>query len=181
MSSEGAAILRALLAYILARGAAHKVRERSQFVAQLQAYRLLPASLLTSMAMVLAIAEACAAITLLKLDWQWPAIGAAALFAIYGVAMAINLARGRRDLSCGCGGPLAAAATIDWILVARNAALTAVALLVSFVPSAALAPIDFAIICAGAAALLLLYEAAEQAVANRQRVRSWKEARSWTR
>jgi hypothetical protein len=49
---------------------------------------------------------------------------AAALLALYGAAMAWHRLRGRR-LDCGCGGePL----PVSWALVARNAALAALAL-----------------------------------------------------
>jgi hypothetical protein len=166
------AIARLLLAWILGRAALHKVRGWSQFVAQLRAYRLLPEILIAPIAVTLTIVEAATAIALLQ--WNLAALIAAALFALYGGAMAINLARGRTDLGCGCGGPLAARTTIDWLLVARNAALTSIALLVCLTATAPPAGIEYLIILGGGLGALLAYEAAEQAIANRQQVVAWK-------
>ena len=55
-------------------------------------------------------------------------IAVAALLAIYAGAIAINLARGRRQIDCGCGGD---AHPLSWALVVRNAVLAAMALAVS--------------------------------------------------
>jgi len=54
-------------------------------------------------------------------------LSAATLLVVYGAAVAINLARGRRHIDCGCAGP-AGRRPISGALVARNAALAALAL-----------------------------------------------------
>jgi hypothetical protein len=173
----GALILRVLLAFILGRACLHKWRALPHFVQQLRAYRLVPAALTSPVAMALALAETITAVTLLNPMWALPALAAASLFASYGAAMAINLLRGRSDVDCGCGGPLAARRTIDWTLVVRNAGLTMLALLALLAFSTQAPARDaslFLVIVPASAAALLLYETAEQALANRQRVLAWK-------
>jgi hypothetical protein len=54
------------------------------------------------------------------------------LLVLYAIAMAINLARGRRHIDCGCAGP-AARRSISGRLVARNVILATLAL-VALVP-----------------------------------------------
>ena len=49
------------------------------------------------------------------------ALGAVALLGTYTAAIAINLSRGRRDIDCGCGGPVPRA--LSGGLVARNTIL----------------------------------------------------------
>ncbi|WP_278043194.1 MauE/DoxX family redox-associated membrane protein [Paenibacillus elgii] len=51
------------------------------------------------------------------------------LLLMYSIALAINLLRGRKELSCGCGG-LAGNHSISWMLVWRNLFLMAMCLCV---------------------------------------------------
>lgn len=167
-------VLRVLLSFVLARAVLHKWRARAHFVEQVRAYRLLPDALVAPVGMVLLIAETSAAIALLDPAWQAPALVAAALFATYAAAMAINLVRGRTEIDCGCGGPLAARTTIDWLLVSRNALLVVAALIVFAIVIPALPSIQRLIVLPASAVTVLLYEAVEQAIANRQRVLRWR-------
>jgi hypothetical protein len=120
--------LRAFLAWLLASAALAKLREPRAFVAALAGYRLLPAALAPAAAAALVAAELALAAGL----W-WPAaraaaaLGAAALLVLYGAAIALNLARGRRDIDCGCGGPLGRRSLSEG-LVLRNLALAGAAL-----------------------------------------------------
>jgi len=169
-----ALVLRVLLAFILARAALHKWRARARFAEHLRAYRLLPDALVAPAAIVLMFAETTVAITLLNPEWRAPGLIAAALFALYAAAMAINLSRGRTELDCGCGGALAARTTLDWLLVSRNALLVGAAI-VAFATAVPALPMQrWLIVLAASAAAVLLYESLEQAIANRQRVARWR-------
>jgi uncharacterized membrane protein len=88
------------------------------------------------------------------------------LLAVFTGAIALNLARGRRDLDCGCFGPLLRQQLSGWLLV-RNGVL-ALAVVVALVRSDArpLAPLDYATIASAAAALVLLYGAANYLLAT---------------
>lgn len=56
------------------------------------------------------------------------------LFCLFGIVVAFNLLRGRKDLSCHCGGALGNH-PISWWLVGRNLLLTALACILLFTPS----------------------------------------------
>lgn len=84
--------------------AAHKLRAREAFAETLADYRLVPPRLVTFTALVLAVVELAIAAMLLWPETRFPGgVAGAALLGIYASAIAINLARGRKDLDCGCG------------------------------------------------------------------------------
>jgi len=67
---------------------------------------------------------------------------AAVVLVVYAAALALNLRRGRNRIDCGCLG-FGQADRIAWWMVARNLALTALALLAAFpVSSRALVALD---------------------------------------
>jgi hypothetical protein len=153
----------ACTATLLAHAAVGKLMDRALFEQHLAAYGVSHA-LLTVPALVLPVIELTAALLLFT---PWRAAGAAlaaALFALYGAAMAQALLRGRR-LDCGCGGePLA----VSWTLVARNAVLAGVALLAG----ATMAPRpmgvgDFLVVAAALLLATLLYAALHQVLRHR--------------
>jgi len=84
--------------------AIHKLRDLWRFREVFAAYRLLPAG--RHLAPIVPALELAVAVGLLFENLRTLAvwIGIALLLA-YAVAIAINLARGRRDLDCGCAGP----------------------------------------------------------------------------
>jgi hypothetical protein len=97
---------------------------------------------------------------------------ALALLATYTLAIAANLARGRRDIDCGCFGP-AARQPLSAALVARNAALLGVAVLALLpVQARALHPAD-ALSIAGAVGFgALVFASANALLANAPRLRA---------
>jgi hypothetical protein len=126
--------LRAALVLLFAVAALHKVRDLRHFAATLGEYRLIPRRLSGAAAVLLVATEAATAAAL----WTHRRLGlaaAAALLGAYAGAMAINLARGRRHIDCGCAGPGARRPISGW-LVGRNLALAGAAL-VALAPVAA--------------------------------------------
>src|SRR5207253_528566 len=91
-------------------------------------------------------------------------VSAATLLLVYGAAVAINLARGRRDIDCGCAGP-AVRRPISGALVARNAALAALAL-AGLVPvhQRALLWVDGLTVAGATAALAAFYAALDRVI-----------------
>jgi hypothetical protein len=85
-------------------------------------------------------------------------------------AVAINLARGRADIDCGCGGA-EGRQRLSWGLVARNTILMAV-LVIGAEPTGprALGVFDVATLTFAALALYGLYVCASQLLANRPRL-----------
>jgi len=118
--------LRAALALLLLVAAAHKLRDLPAFRATLADYRLLPDAIVPAAAGLVVGVELAIGTALLALPR--PGLAAVAvLLAGYALAIAINLARGRHHIDCGCAGP-AARQPISGRLVARNLLLATTAL-----------------------------------------------------
>jgi uncharacterized membrane protein YphA (DoxX/SURF4 family) len=114
-----------------------KVARRADFEHALERYDLLPPRSVAPVATWLPRAELVAAVFLLVgLEMPVAAGALAAFLAVFSVAIAVNLLRGR-IIDCGCFGP-AAPEKITWLSVARNGALFAMALIVASVRPAAL-------------------------------------------
>ena len=97
-------------------------------------YRLLPAWAIPPAAALLPPLELLLAIGLLSAQVQpWPELAAIALLLLFAGAMAVNIARGRMHIDCGCGHAFLAQ-HLSRPLVARNLVLAAL-LLPSLMPS----------------------------------------------
>lgn len=171
-------LLRAGLALLLLSAAAHKARNVRGFRAVLADYRLVPERFVPAVALALTGLELAAGVSLLvPAAGPAPAWAAAALLSAYAGAMAVNLARGRRHVSCGCAGP-AGTQTIHAGLVARNGLLVLAALLATSAPAPrALVWVDAVTAVGGFVLLALVYVAADVALANAGRVRALRGAR----
>ncbi len=141
------------IAALLLHGALAKLADRGLFHQHVAAYGV-PEGLQPAVVWALPLAEGLAALGLVTPWRPAAALLAAALLALYGMAMAWHLARGRR-LDCGCGGaplPLSAA------LVLRNAVLVVVALAAALPAGArTIGLADFAVAAAAVALAALLY------------------------
>jgi Methylamine utilisation protein MauE len=173
--------LRGGLGLVLLAAAAPKLRDPARFRAALAGYALLPPRAESPAAAALVAAEVAAGAALLAPgSGPAPALAAAALFALYAAAIAANLARGRRDVDCGCGGP-ASRRPLGEGLVARNAALVLAAAAAALPASLrATVWIDAASGVGGALALALLYAAADAALANAPRLAAARRE-TWSR
>lgn len=117
----------AAFALLFAAAARHKLRDRAAFAATLAAYRVLPAAATGAAGAGVAAVEAAIAVAwLLPGAGRIAAAGTIALLVAYGAAIALNLARGRRTIDCGCGIGGAPQPISAW-LVARNACLAGAA------------------------------------------------------
>jgi hypothetical protein len=112
----------------------------------------------------IALELALALALLLSLAGAPAALASAALLALYAVAIAANLLRGRRGIDCGCG---AHPQPLGPHLLARNAVLIALALAAALPASGrALTALDAVSIAGGAGTLAALYAAIDAALAN---------------
>ena len=137
------------LVFVLA--AVQKARHWKILPGVIANYRLLPRATVTSASALLPPVEMIVGLLLLSaLLMSWAQACAVALLALFAVAMAVNIARGRADIDCGCGQSFLKQ-TLRWTLVARNAAL-ALLLLPSLSSPAAATPSGIA---AGLAFFLL--------------------------
>lgn len=144
-------------ALLFASAALHKLRAPARFTEVLGAYRVVSASLLR-FAWLVPLAELAVAAALLVAAARGAgALAGAVLLALYAGAIALNLARGRRDLACGCGGPDEARPIAPWMMV-RNLALAAL-LAATLLPwtERTLQPTDAVTVAGGAVGATLLY------------------------
>lgn len=118
-------LVRVALAALLAAAGIGKLRDRRRFDGTVLDYRLLPPRLALRLAAPLPWVELALGVGLLA-GVRQASLAAALLFGIYGVAMAVNLARGRRLIDCGCGDE---PQRLNGWLVLRNVLLAAAALL----------------------------------------------------
>jgi hypothetical protein len=111
------------LALLFAAAAWHKVSDRIRFGAVVRAYNLLPSWLAAPAARLLPLLEVSIAIALLYPPTrQAAALAAVPLLVLYTTAISVNLARGRREIDCGCFAASARVPLSNW-LVLRNGVL----------------------------------------------------------
>ena len=159
-----------LLGWVMAEAGWHKLGAPLRFVGVIDAYRLLPEGAGARVARPLGGLELVLAVLLL-VPFAQPAaaLGTATLLTLYFVAMAVNLARGRRDIDCGCGGT---SQTLSPGLLVRNAALVAccTVLVADATPARATGWADVLVALFAAAAAILLYSSANLLLATHQRM-----------
>jgi uncharacterized membrane protein YphA (DoxX/SURF4 family) len=151
------ALMAGAFALLFASASLHKFLDLRGFSEVFEAYRLVPQALARA-AVLVPLLELLIGLGLLAGAARAGAAAAGAVLLIgYGGAVALNLARGRRDLTCGCGGPNDKRPIAAW-MVWRNLAL-ALALLVVGLPWDArpLTASDGLTIGAGTAVAALLY------------------------
>jgi uncharacterized membrane protein len=160
------ALLAGLFALLFTVAAVHKLRGPAHFAQVFAAYRLLPQGL-GGVALVVPVLEALVAIGLLLPATRALAAGAGAcLLGVYALAIAVNLRRGRRELSCGCGGPHERRPIAAW-MVARNLLLAAVlpVLMLAWAPRP-LAAVDVLTVAGGIAIGALVYASLDRLLAR---------------
>ncbi|HEX3845943.1 MAG TPA: MauE/DoxX family redox-associated membrane protein [Steroidobacteraceae bacterium] len=117
----------ACIAFLFASAGLHKLRDLGQFEQSFAAYDLAPWLVRLRATWILPVAEIAVAAGLVIGAARTAAVGAAILLlSIYATAIAVNLARGRRDLACGCGGPNDRRPIAAW-MVWRNALIAVAA------------------------------------------------------
>jgi hypothetical protein len=148
---------------LFAVGAIHKLRDLALFAHVFAAYRMLPDSAARRLAWLIPCAElAIAAALALPMSRHAAVIGAIGLLAAYAVGLALNLARGRRDLDCGCAAAGNRRSIAPW-MVWRNLFLI-LCLGIAALPwsSRPLSAADVLTIAAGLMAIALLYAAIDR-------------------
>jgi hypothetical protein len=164
MDPVGHLTLRAALALLFAAAALHKLRDPARFATAVAEYRLVPARSVAAFARALPVGEiAIAAAAAVGVRAAF--VVAAALLAVYTGAIAVNLARGRRLLDCGCLGS-GLRQPLGWGLVARNAGLVVAALAgLAPVASRPLVWLDAFTVVAATLAVVALWAAATRVAA----------------
>lgn len=150
---------RLVLAAVFGGAAVMKLSSLEAFVGVVHNYRLLPEPLVRPVAYLLPPFEGMVAFGLLVEPARpYAAVAAAVLLVVFAVAMGVNLARGRRDIDCGCFVAVLRQ-RLSWALVGRNAALLALAFLAmpSELSARSLGWVDVITAVAATATIILLY------------------------
>ena len=164
--------LRLALALLFGAAAWHKASDWIRFGAIVRSYRLLPSWLVAPLTWLLPGVEVLIAVgLLLPSTRQVAAVGAAMLLLVYASAIGVNLARGRRDIDCGCSASSAHVPLSNW-LVARNAILIVAAfILVMPARPRTLVWIDALTIMTAVTTLSLLWSAGQRLAGTGQALR----------
>jgi hypothetical protein len=114
-----ASAVQIVIGLIFAQAALGKIRHWHEFKGMLDAYRLLPSRAVPGVAVGLVPFELITGLALIA-AWNAPlfSIAAAGLFALFAAAMAVNIARGRTSIDCGCFQSIRQ--PLEWRLVVRN-------------------------------------------------------------
>lgn len=174
------------LLFLLA--AAHKFNNRMQFRGILDAYKILPNSIVILAAICIPVLELSIGIGWLVLavlffQLSFIPLISIALLTIYALAIVINLKRGRNYIDCGCGfsaknssGNSTGSQQISSGLVLRNIILIALVSLTA-IPSneRTLVLIDYIGLILTVVALVLLYGAFNQLLINNGVINSWRQ------
>jgi hypothetical protein len=150
---------------VFLRGAAHKLLDFNWFVHTLAEYRILPSALSTPAAGFLLVSEIAVTVGLvLSQTRTLAAFMSATLLGLYGIAIGVNLLRGRTRIECGCGG---AGTGLSWLHVLRNAVLAGFALIAAQSPTSTdIGPVDWFVALAAITSIWLLLVGAEKLAEN---------------
>ncbi len=152
--------LRSFLILLFVAAALPKLRHDEEFFGVVRNFRLMPEAMARPFAAGLPWVElALAAGLAVPATASASAAGLGALLVLFGFAIAVNVARGRTGIDCGCFRN-GMKQPLSWLLVVRNASLALLAFgLAWLVPVApAAGPLDLAIgFAAAGLAMLLTY------------------------
>lgn len=149
---------------MILKAALHKAFDFLEFQGFVADYKLLPEKLIKPFSATLIGLELGAVVMMLISATRTAGLLlACALFALYAIAMGINLLRGRTRIECGCGGtPQLLSPALIW----RNAILMGAALLPLAGIRQNLAVMDILMVVAAGVFLWVLYSLLEQATVN---------------
>jgi hypothetical protein len=150
-------------ALLLATAGGQKLRTFERFKVTLEAYHILPSSLAQRLAWLVPCLELTIAMGLLWERTRRAAVLAAiGILISYAAAIALNLARGRRDLDCGCGAARDRRSIAAW-MVWRNLLLASGLGLCALPWSVRRLDVsDFLTLAGGLAAAVMLYSAIDR-------------------
>ena len=168
-------VIRWLMAGVFAVACVHKLRSMDAFENVVRDYAVLPAAMAPLTSRLVIVCEIVVVTGLVSGLWMPVAAGlATVLLAVYGAGMAINLARGRRHIDCGCFGPAGGGETrhglSGWLLLRNLSLIALTALLLLPVADRTLTWLDLVTIAAATVAGFATWSAADQLMANAPRL-----------
>jgi len=159
----------AAVAVLLLVGGGQKLLNLPVFEAVVELYEVLPRALAPLFARLFPLLEILAGALVLLAPGAIGGGAAVAVLLLASAGILVNLLRGRRNIDCGCGGG-DSHPRLSWALLGRNAVLLLAAAIAGLAVSAReLVWIDYLTVVALALALLGLYAATNQLLANQPR------------
>ncbi|PYY72473.1 hypothetical protein CRX42_01100 [Pseudomonas jessenii] len=165
--------IRIFIGLMFAHAVIGKVRNRELFIAVLANYRLVPKFAVPMTAWFVLLLEA-GIVLMMPFDVTVQIAGgmAGALLGVFTIAIAVNLARGRSDIDCGCFQG-EARHHLSVSLVARNLLLSAMCLLLAYAYTENISLMQlFSGLCAGGA-MFIIYQVAGQLFALAEKSESF--------
>jgi hypothetical protein len=121
------AFSQAILMLVFLAGAWSKLRARETFEGVVYNYRLLPEFSVRPASYLLPLAELAVGLGVVYTPTRpYAAVGAVLLLVVFNIAIGVNLARGRREIDCGCFSSVLKQ-RLSGGLILRNAALMGLA------------------------------------------------------
>lgn len=155
------------MSYLFVTGGWHKLADFAYFERVIADYQVLPKSWSPWIARGLPLLELGAGLALLIPALHLSALATVTvLLCVYTAAICVNVARGRRELDCGCAGPGQQQKINGW-LITRNLLLLSLAILSTLAQREwQLGWLGLCIALPGSALLALFYHIFNQLVAN---------------
>jgi hypothetical protein len=152
---------------VFAGSAAAKFAAPDEFRGAVENYRIAPELMAGAIAWIVPSLELIAAAGLLFAETRAAAVALLlVLLTMFTGAIGLNLARGRREIDCGCFGPMLRQQLSGWLVV-RNLVLAILVVCASGrIEVRTLMALDYATIAGAAIALIVLYAAANYLLAN---------------
>ncbi|MGF9910181.1 MauE/DoxX family redox-associated membrane protein [Brevibacillus porteri] len=128
-------IFRMILALLFISSSVSKIKNSTTHASIVKDYKILPERSIRFFAVLDTYSELLIGLLLIfGLYYSWAALAGSGLLLLYSVAIVVNLLRGRREISCGCGG-IVGNHNLSWVLVSRNVLLIAMCLSVYQIPT----------------------------------------------
>ncbi len=178
LDSVVSAVIACCMFVLFATAGAHKLSDRQTFLASLNDYRLVPPIIIPMLSFSIPLLEVCLAL-LWIFQWVQPltAILSALLLSVYTLAIAINLARGRTHIDCGCNFSAVGetGSLISPALLLRNSFLIILILGTLFpTEQRALIWLDYMTIIVTTLVAIIFYISASQLLANKTAIATWR-------
>lgn len=159
-------------ALMFALSAADKHKDKQAFMQEISNYQLLPALLIPVLAVLIPLAEIITATLLVTAAYQYGAVIGIVLITAYGLAIWINLLRGRTHIDCGCLG--SSGEGISYFHVLRNITLTGL-LVLCLLPNQLreLIWLDYLVVALFVGASTLVFASLNQLLASHLNQRLW--------
>ncbi len=149
--------IKTFLVLLFSTAAVSKLRSPDEFFGMVRNFRLMPEGLARPVAYALPVVElATAAGIAIPASSAASTAVAGMLLAAFGVAMAINVLRGRSQIDCGCFRN-GLKQPLSWAVVGRNAVLAVAAFAAAATPTAWPGSAGFAVGLAAGGLAMLLY------------------------